>query len=115
VQLEAMACGKPVVNTYLKSGVPFVSLDGVTGITVAPGRADELASALNRLLHDPELRQSYGRAALQRVRTEFTVDSMVRRTMQVYCDVAGNGHQVAAGWDGDAPDVATQERLATGN
>jgi len=114
VQLEAMACGKPVVNTQLQSGVPFVSLDGVTGITVTPGRAEELAGALNRLLHDPELRQSYGRAALQRVKTEFTVASMVRRTMQVYADVAGNGDQVAAGWDDEAADLATQARLATG-
>ncbi len=116
VQLEAMACGKPVVNTQLQSGVPFVSLDGVTGITVAPGRADELAAALNRLLHDPELRQSYGRAGLQRVKTEFTVASMVRRTMQVYADVAGNGHQVAALGLGNAGlDTAGQDRLATGN
>jgi glycosyltransferase involved in cell wall biosynthesis len=115
VQLEAMACGKPVVNTQLQSGVPFVSLDGVTGITVAPGRADELAAALNRLLHDPELRQSYGRAALQRVKTEFTVATMVRRTMQVYCDVAGNEYQVVAGRDGDAPDAHDQARLVAGN
>ncbi|SRR5579875_97331 len=84
VQLEAMACGKPVVNTRLESGVPFVSPDGVTGLTVAPRDSAQLADALNRLLDNPELRQRYGAAALNRVRTEFTVQRMVNRTIDVY-------------------------------
>jgi glycosyltransferase involved in cell wall biosynthesis len=87
VQLEAMACGKPVVNTRLRSGVPFVSLDGVTGLTVTPCNSAEMADALNRLLDDPKLRQKYGNSALHRVRTEFTVDAMVRRTLGVYKQV----------------------------
>jgi rhamnosyl/mannosyltransferase len=89
VQLEAMACGKPVINTRLQSSVPFVSLDGVTGITVAPGNPAAIADALNKLMDDAELRQRYGNAALQRVRAEFTDTAMIKRTLDVYTHVAG--------------------------
>jgi glycosyltransferase involved in cell wall biosynthesis len=95
-QLEAMACGKPVVNTRLLSGVPFVSLDGVTGITVTPADAGELASAINRLLDDPGLREKYGAAAAQRARTEFSIETMVDRTLQLYREVIANGRITAA-------------------
>src|SRR5208282_472630 len=83
-QLEAMACGKPVVNTRLKSGVPFVSIDGETGITVPPCSPEAIAVAVNRLLDDPALRTAYGRAATRRVQNEFSLDMMVRRTIEVY-------------------------------
>lgn len=87
VQLEAMACGKPVVNTHLASGVPFVSIDGETGITVMPGSPDAIGVAVNRFLDDPALRTAYGRAAAHRVRTEFSLDMMVRRTIAIYDEV----------------------------
>lgn len=84
VQLEAMACGKPVVNTNLDSGVPFASLDGVTGITVEPANADALAGGINRLLDDSSLRTAYGEAARRRVQSEFTIGAMVQRTRDLY-------------------------------
>ena len=46
VQLEAMAAGKPVINTRLKTGVPEVSVDGETGITVNPNSPQELAQSM---------------------------------------------------------------------
>lgn len=87
VQLEAMACGVPVVNTMLDSGVPFVSRDGESGLTVPPMDAGALAEALNTLLDNPDLRALYGRAARSRVEREFSLELMVKRTVQLYKDV----------------------------
>lgn len=87
VQLEAMACGKPVVNTRLDSGATQVSIDGMTGLTVAPGDPIALASALNLLLGDPPMRAAMGAAGRRRVREEFSIEAMVRRTIEVYQSV----------------------------
>jgi rhamnosyl/mannosyltransferase len=87
VQLEAMACAVPVVNTMLDSGVPFVSRDNETGLTVPPMDSKALAKALNTLLDNSELRAHYGRAARLRVEREFSLELMVERTVQLYKDV----------------------------
>ena len=87
VQLEAMAAGKPVVNTDIGSGVTYVSPDGQTGLTVAPGNAPALASAINRLLDDPSLRCDLGKAGMARVREFFSADAMVIATLDIYRNV----------------------------
>jgi glycosyltransferase involved in cell wall biosynthesis len=84
VQLEAMMCGLPVVNTRLDSGVPYVSQDGVSGITVTPKDPDALSTAINFLLDHPEVRQRYSSAARNRIVTEFDADLMAHQIMNIY-------------------------------
>lgn len=87
VQLEAMACGKPIVNTALASGVPFVSRHEESGVTVPPGDVGALAAALNRLLRNPAWARSLGEAGRERVAREFSKEVMARRIMETYRDV----------------------------
>ena len=81
VQLEAMVYGKPVINTALPTGVPHVSLDGKTGLTVPPEDAAALAKAIQTLVSDAALRVQYGKAAKQRVETVFAEETVMQ---QVY-------------------------------
>ena len=83
-QVEAMAASTPVINTYLDSGVPFVSLDGVTGLTVPHSDSDALARAMNRLLEDATLRSAFGQAARRRAEIMFGTEAMGTRTLRTY-------------------------------
>jgi rhamnosyl/mannosyltransferase len=84
VQIEAMAAGLPVVNTSLDSGVPLVSVHQQTGLTVPPADPKALAAAINRLLDDSHLRQQFGQAGVLRARQEFSLDTMLQRTLHLY-------------------------------
>lgn len=84
VQLEAFACGKPVVSTDLPTGVPLVNLNHKTGLIVPPQDPCALAFAINKLLALSELRESYGQYAKERVQREFTKERMVQEVLRVY-------------------------------
>lgn len=87
VQLEAMACGRPVVSTDVPTGVPWVNQHERTGLIVPPGDAEALAAALARLAGDAALRERLGRGGLARVAAEFTVSRMVARTTALYGEI----------------------------
>jgi len=84
VQLEAMASGLAVVNARIPSGVPGVSIDGITGITVPPADPPALAAAINTLLDDPVLARQLGNAGRQRVVERYSLEGMANRTLALY-------------------------------
>jgi rhamnosyl/mannosyltransferase len=87
VQLEAMACYKPVVSTDLETGVPYVNRNGVTGFIVPPRDSGALAEAINQLLEDEDLRTRMGIEGRRRVEGEFTREKMARETLRLYKEV----------------------------
>lgn len=84
VQIEAMSFGKPVINTNLASGVPHVSLDSITGLTVPPNDVQALAHAMKWMIEHEDERVEMGRKARTRVKDFFQIDMMLNEIYEIY-------------------------------
>jgi glycosyltransferase involved in cell wall biosynthesis len=78
--LEAMACGTPVVVSD-RGSLPEIV--GDAAIIVEADRAESFAAALERVLHDADLRDKLRERGLRRAST-FTWQEAARKTAQVY-------------------------------
>jgi glycogen synthase len=85
INLEAMACGTPVVASRV-GGIPEVVVDGETGWLVPPGDAAALAEALRVSLADPTRARRMGEAGRRRVEAHFSWDRIAEHTLAVYRD-----------------------------
>jgi glycosyltransferase involved in cell wall biosynthesis len=74
--MEAAHQGLAIVSTRAAAIGEFIT-DGDNGLLVAPGAPAELATALARLVGDPDLRQRLAIRASEIVRTRFSFDSGV--------------------------------------
>ena len=86
VQLEAMACGKPVVCTQLNNGVNVVNVDGQTGFAVPVRDPLALGHCLARLLKDDVLREKLGQQALAHT-DNYSVPTMAASHLRLYQDL----------------------------
>ncbi len=103
VQLEAMACRKPVISTNLPTGVPWVNQHGKTGYTVSPGNSEELAQAIRCVLASRELRQEMGEAGRARVEQQFTSMKMAEAMLQVYQETLSESYRSVEAIDESEP------------
>lgn len=85
VLMEAMAMEVPVVANAITGIVELVE-NGVSGFLVRPGRVDELTEQLAKLLEDPALRRSMGRAGRARVQAEYDLEHNIRRLARVFTE-----------------------------
>jgi glycosyltransferase involved in cell wall biosynthesis len=94
--LEAQASGVPVIGTDA-GGIPEFVTDGETGLLVAPGRPDELAAGLRRILDAPALQQKLATAARDNVVAHHTLEARADALAAVYREVArpGTGRSAA--------------------
>jgi L-malate glycosyltransferase len=83
VLAEAMACGVPVVGSRSGSLSEVVE-DGRTGLLAPPLDAVALAEAIDTLNRDAPRRREMAAHAIDRVRSHFSVDTAVMKTMDVY-------------------------------
>ncbi len=70
--LEAMALGTPCVATDV-TGIPEIIRDGETGLRVGQRDSDGLATALQRLLSEPMLRETLAAEARSLIEAEFDI------------------------------------------
>ncbi len=97
VPLEAMACGVPVVASAV-GGMLDTVVDDVTGRLIPPKKPAEIAAAINPLLRDSFLRQSFGLAGRDRVCARYSWDRVAQDTLHIYDAVAQAHHPwVSAG------------------
>ena len=89
--LEAMATGLPVVATAV-GGNPEVVTDGESGLLFRSGDVETLGHHLAQLRAEPLSRSQLGAQALERVRREFSIDSMVRAYEALYATVGAAKH-----------------------
>jgi len=96
INLEAMACGAPVVASATggilevvvegETGhlVPFAA-DATTGFPTRPEQfARDLAEKIKKLMSDPETCRRFGEAGRKRVEAMFSWDAIARQTVELY-------------------------------
>lgn len=86
--LEAASAGLPLVATDVP-GCREIVRHGVNGLLVPAQDATALADAIETLLKNKKLRERYGRAGRDIVKTEFAQEIVIEQTLTLYKELTG--------------------------
>lgn len=83
VLIEAAACGKPIVTTDIP-GCREIVKDQFNGLLIPPGDSQAIFKAIKTLVNNPNLRKSMGQQGRQRVIAEYSLNTVIAKTLQFY-------------------------------
>lgn len=89
--LDSFAAGVPVVST-ITGGIPEVVIEGRTGLLAEAGNASQLATAVDRLLRDDQLREQLINNAEHHL-SNFSKDKMAEQTVRTYSAVVSSSSE----------------------
>lgn len=84
--LESLAMGLPCIATDVP-GCREAVVDGVNGILVPPKESESLAQAIEKLIHNPELCDQYGKVSRQMAVEQFSREIVNKETLALYDQV----------------------------
>jgi glycosyltransferase involved in cell wall biosynthesis len=88
--LEASSCEKPVVVTNV-GGLPEVVDEGVTGYIIPPRNEQAAADAIEKLILNPLLRETFGKNGRKKVSQLYDWNKNLEEIIQIYNEVLSNG------------------------
>lgn len=94
--LEAMAHSLPAVASAV-GAIPEVVRSGIDGFLMPPGDQQALAEYLALLASDADLRCKIGRAARQRIQSEYSRENFAWQLQEVYRETMRKGSKCVAG------------------
>jgi glycosyltransferase involved in cell wall biosynthesis len=81
--IEALAASKPIVATDV-GGVRSVLRHGENGLLVGSPQPSRVAQSIKQLLDSPQLRNQFGKAGREYVRTRFSSERLIAEVRSVY-------------------------------
>ena len=89
VNLEAMQHSIPIIST-LEGGIPDIIEDGITGFLIAPKNVEDLASKLELLIKNHDLRIQMGIAGRKKYEQQFTQQIFENRLHDIFQQILDN-------------------------
>lgn len=86
VLLETAAVGRAIITTDVVGCREIIKHD-YNGILVPPQNAEELARAIDKLIHNPNLRNKYIKNGYELIKKEFVIERVIEQTFSIYSEL----------------------------